>query len=120
MTRVIDQAHVDHYAVAAHDMNPIHRETPQAYAGPFARPVAHGMIVLALASEAMADAVGGAAWAACGALKVRWRAPAFPPIRVTARATLKSHVDGLATYEVLCADEAGEALLTGTATARIA
>ena len=118
VTRVIDQAHVDRYAVAAHDMNPIHRETPQAYAGPFARPVAHGMIVLALASEAMGDAVGGA-WVASGALKVRWRAPAFPPLRVTARATLKSHVDGLATYEVVCADEAGEALLTGTATARM-
>ena len=119
VTRVIDQSHVDRYAVAAHDMNPIHRETPEAYAGPFGRPVAHGMMVLALVSEAMTDAVG-AAWAAAGALKVRWRSPAFPPVRVTARATLKSDVDGVATYDIVCEDESGETLLTGTASARLA
>jgi len=116
VTRVIDQSHVDRYAIAAHDLNPIHRETPEAYAGPFGRPVAHGMIVLALASEAMADAVGEA-WARGGALKVRWRAPAYPPVRVTARATLKSEADGVATYDLVCEDDAGEAFLTGTATA---
>jgi acyl dehydratase len=97
-------------------MNPIHRETPEAYAGPFGRPVAHGMMVLALVSEAMTDAVGDA-WAAAGALKVRWRSPAFPPVRVTARAMLKNEADGIATYDIVCEDDAGETLLTGTATA---
>ena len=116
VTRVIDQAHVDRYAVAAHDMNPIHRETPEAYAGPFGRPVAHGMMVLALVSEAMTDAAGDG-WASAGALKVRWRSPAFPPVRVTARATLRGEADGIATNDIVCEDERGETLLTGTATA---
>ena len=114
VTRLIDQARVDRYAVAAHDMNPIHRETPEAYAGPFGQPVAHGMLVLALVSEAMGEA-WGEAWAQRGALKVRWRQPALVPVRVTARATLRAEADGLATYDVVCEGGVRTVLLTGTA-----
>lgn len=119
ITRLIDQARVDRYAEAARDPNPIHRETPEAYAGPFGRPVAHGMLVLALVSEAMTDA-HGEAWAASGALKVRWRTPAVTPCIVTATASLKSDADGMATYDVACETEEGEVLLTGTASVRYA
>ncbi|RLT33677.1 MAG: hypothetical protein DWI58_21655 [Chloroflexi bacterium] len=118
VTRLIDQPRVDRYAVAARDPNPIHRETPEAYAGPFGRPVAHGMLVLALMSEAMTNALGEA-WERSGSLKVRWRQPALVPIEVTARATLKSESDGVATYDLICEDTAGEALLTGTASVRL-
>ncbi|MGE3857194.1 MAG: MaoC family dehydratase [Dehalococcoidia bacterium] len=118
VTRLIDQPRVDKYAVAARDPNPIHRETPEAYAGPFGRPVAHGMLVLALLSEAMTNAFGEA-WERGGSLKVRWRQPALVPIEVTARATLKSEAGGVATYDVACEDGAGEALLTGTASVRL-
>ncbi len=117
VTRRIEQERVDRYAVAGRDPNPIHRETPEAYAGPFGRPAAHGMILLALVSEAM-GAVFGLAWAETGAFKVRWRSPALPPVTVTAAATLKKDVDGLATYEVAVTDEHGETLLTGTTTVR--
>ena len=118
VTRLIDQSRVDRYAVAARDPNPIHRETPEAYAGPFGRPVAHGMLVLALVSEAMSNAFGEA-WERGGSLKVRWRQPALVPLEVTARATLRSESDGLATYDVLCEDANGEVLLTGTASVRL-
>jgi 3-hydroxybutyryl-CoA dehydratase len=118
VTRLIDQPRVDKYAVAARDPNPIHRETPEAYAGPFGRPVAHGMLVLALVSEAMTNAFGEA-WERGGSLKVRWRQPALVPVEVTARATLKSEADGVATYDVSCEDAHGEALLTGTASVRL-
>ena len=111
-------ARVDRYAVAARDMNPIHRETPEAYAGPFGRPVAHGMLVLALVSEAMSNAFGEA-WARGGSLKVRWRQPALVPVCVTARATLRTEANGLAVYDVVCEDDHGEALLTGTASVRV-
>ncbi|MEX2446597.1 MAG: MaoC/PaaZ C-terminal domain-containing protein [Dehalococcoidia bacterium] len=117
VTRSYEQSNVDRYAVGARDMNPIHRETPEAYAGPFGRPVAHGMLVLSLVSEAMSTAFGDA-WERGGTLKVRWRQPAFVPIKITVLASLKSEVDGLATYEVVCASAAGETLLTGTATVR--
>jgi acyl dehydratase len=117
VTRLIDQARVDRYAIAARDPNPIHRDSPEAAAGPFGRPVAHGMLVLALVSEAMTEAFGQR-WAESGSLKVRWRSPAVPPISVTARATLKSAHEGLAVYDVLCEDPTGEVLLDGTASAR--
>lgn len=118
VTRLLDQPRVDRYAEAAHDPNPIHRETPEAYAGPFGQPVAHGMLVLAVASEALTDAFG-AAWGETGTLKVRWRSPALTPVTVTATVTLRGEVDGVATYDVTCADQRGETLLTGTASARV-
>ncbi len=117
LSRLIDQALVDRYALAARDPNPIHRDTPEAYEGPFGQPVAHGMVVLALVSEAMTLAFGSR-WAESGSLKVRWRSPAFPPITVTCRATLKSAHDGLAVYDVVCEDPTGVVLLDGTASAR--
>ena len=116
LTRLIDQPRVDRYAEAAHDPNPIHRDTPQAAASQFGRPIAHGMLVLALVSEAMAAAFGER-WAAGGSLRIRFRAPALPPITVTARAELRSAADGVATYDVACEDGDGETLLSGTASA---
>lgn len=117
VTRLIDQPRVDRYAVAARDPNPIHRETPEAYAGPFGQPVAHGMIVLGLVSEAMTGAFGEA-WPQTGSVKVRWRNPGLTPFTATARAELKRDLDGVATYDITCTDDRGETLLTGTATVR--
>ena len=119
VSRLIDQPRVDRYAAAARDHNPIHRVGPAAGAGPFGRPIAHGMLVLALVSEAMA-ATFGERWARGGTLKVRWRAPAVPPVTVTARATARAVADGVASYDVLCETDAGELLLTGTASAPLA
>ncbi len=116
VTRLIDQPRVDRYAEGARDPNPIHRDTPEAAASQFGRPIAHGMLVLALVSEAMAAAFGER-WAAGGSLRIRWRAPALPPLTVTARAELRSTADGVATYDVVCEDDGGETLLSGTASA---
>ncbi len=114
VTRLLDQPRVDRYAEAAHDYNAIHRETPEAMASPFGQPIAHGMLVLALVSEAMTGAFGER-WATAGALKVRWRAPALTPSEVTATADFKRESDGRLEYDVRCVDADGNALLTGTA-----
>ena len=116
VTRLIDQSRVDRYAVGARDQNPIHLETPEAQASQFGRPVAHGMLVLSLISEAMTNTFG-ARWCAGGHLKVRWRAPALQPVTVTATAQLRKVADGFASYDVSCEDEHGTVLLTGTARA---
>lgn len=118
VTRLIDQARVDRYAVGARDYNPIHLETPEAAASQFGQPVAHGMLVLALVSEAMTNAFGRR-WAEGGHVKVRWRAPALTPVTVTASAELRKIADGVASYEVSCEDEHGTVLLTGTALAPV-
>jgi 3-hydroxybutyryl-CoA dehydratase len=114
--RLIDQARVNEYARAAHDMNPLHLESPEAAGSQFGKPIAHGMLVLALVSEVMASGFGER-WAAGGYLKVRWRAPAIPPVTVTASAELKRTDGGVATYDVACTADDGTVLLTGTARA---
>jgi acyl dehydratase len=119
LTRVIDQAMVEAYAAAARDPNPLHTDIEYAKTTPFGRPIAHGMLILAFVAEAMGAAFGER-WASGGTLSVRWRQPASQPVTVTARASLRSDVDGTATYDVTCEDETGALLLTGTASARYA
>ncbi len=116
VARLIDQKRVDAYADAARDRNPLHRDSPEAAEGQFGRPIAHGMLILSLVSEAMTGAFGER-WAKGGHLKVRWRAPAIPPVTVTASATLRRQADGLALYDVTTIAEDGTVLLTGTARA---
>ena len=69
VSRQIDQARVDAYADAAHDRNPLHLESPEAAASQFGKPIAHGMLVLALVSEVMASGFGER-WAARSVLRV--------------------------------------------------
>lgn len=114
VTRLLDQSRVDAYAEAARDHNPIHIDEAFAASAAFGQRISHGMLVLALVSEAM-TAVFGTRWAASGALKVRWRAPAVQPVTVTAHARLRSSDGGIATYDVTCESEDGTVLLAGTA-----
>jgi len=114
ISRLIDQDRVNSYADAARDHNPLHLNTPEARAGQFGRPVAHGMLILALVSEMMSNTFG-LRWAEQGHLKVRWRAPTFPPITVVSGAILKEDIDGIASYEIFCESDGGQKLLTGTA-----
>ena len=118
VTRLIDQERVDRYAAAARDPNPIHTDPAFAAASEFGRPIAHGMLVLALVSEAMSGAFGRR-WAESGTLKVRWRAPAVQPVELTAHAEPRGLSDGLARYDVSCVDAAGTVLLSGTASVNL-
>ena len=117
LTRFIDQERVLAYASAARDPNPLHTDPEFAKSTPFGRPIAHGMLVVALVSEAMAEAYG-VEWTRSGTLSVRWRSPAMHPVTVTARASLRGTKDGVATYDITCEDESGTQLLSGTASAR--
>ena len=72
------------------------------------------MLILAIVSEMMSNTFG-LQWAEQGHLKVRWRAPTFPPATVISNAILKEDIDGIASYEIFCEDEDGQKLLTGTA-----
>ena len=118
MTRLLDQARVVRYAKAARDPNPIHTDHAFAATTKFGHPIAHGMLVLALVSEAMAGAFGRR-WANAGTLEVRLRAPAVQPVTITAHAEPRALEDGLASYDVRCEDEAGTVLLSGSATVRL-
>jgi acyl dehydratase len=54
--RTITQADVLFFAGISGDFNPIHMDHPAAERGPFGRPVAHGLLGLAIASGLMGQA----------------------------------------------------------------
>lgn len=114
VTRLIDQDRVDRYALAARDQNPIHTDAEAAKSSGLNGRIAHGMLVLALVSEAMTGTFKQR-WAESGTLKVRWRAPAIQPIEVTAFAEPREIADGVASYDVRCETQSGAVLLNGTA-----
>lgn len=114
ISRLMDQRRVDAYARAARDPNPLHTDAVSAAEAGFERPVVHGMLLLALVSEAM-TATHGERWARSGTLKVRWRAPAMQPALVAAFLDPRSVDDGVASYDVRCELDDGTLLLAGTA-----
>ena len=114
VTRRIDLDRVRAYALAARDPNPLHTDPEFAATTEFGQPVIHGMLVLALLSEAM-GAQFGARWARAGQLKVRWRTPAFMPLEITAIAEPAALDGSVARYDIRCEAADGTVLLTGSA-----
>jgi 3-hydroxybutyryl-CoA dehydratase len=117
--RVIDQAAIARYAQASGDFNPIHLDPEFATQTPFGGTIAHGMLLLAYVGEMM-TARFGAAWLSESTLKVRFRAPARPGDRVTARGRVERMEHDAAGSErtvcaVECVNDRGETLLSGEA-----
>jgi 3-hydroxybutyryl-CoA dehydratase len=119
VTRALPQSRIDAYADASGDHNPIHIDPAFAAATPFGGTIAHGMLVLALIGEMMHGA-HGPAWIETGKLKVRFKAPTRPGDAVTASATETKRAGGVAEYAVQCANQAGEVLIEGRASVRVA
>ena len=114
VARTITQEQIDAYAAASGDHNPIHVDPAFAAATPFGGTIAHGMLVLALISEAM-HAAQGDAWTTRGRMKVRFKAPTRPGDTVTASAALVKETDDAVEYAVQCVRQDGETLIEGRA-----
>lgn len=111
----VTQAQIAKYADASGDRNPLHLDAEFAAATPFGRPVAHGMLVLAFASELLAHSFGRA-WLCGGKLRARFRSPVYPGDVVTAHGTLTSADAGQATYRVAVRNQDGVDVITAEAT----
>jgi 3-hydroxybutyryl-CoA dehydratase len=114
LSRTLDQGMLDRYADASGDHNPIHVDEAFARTTGMGGTIAHGMLVLSFISEMMAAAFGEA-WLRSGSLDVRFRAPARPGDRVTARAAAEEPKDGRLRYSVECVSQSGEVLISGAA-----
>ncbi len=115
LTRALSQTMIDRYASASGDFNPIHIDAAFAATTPMGGTIAHGMLVLALIAEMMTAAFGRD-WLTSGKLEVRFRAPARPGDRLTARArAIDDDEGGSFRYAVECLNEREEQLITGTA-----
>ena len=112
--RRITQGQLAAYADASGDHNPLHLDADFARGTPYGKPIAHGMLVLALVSELMTRSFG-AAWLRGGRLKTRFRAPVFPGDTVRASGALKAQDGARATYEVTVTNQDGEQVITGDA-----
>ena len=124
LERTVTQGRIDAYALASGDHNPIHLDPDFAAATPFGGTIAHGMLLLAYASAALARAFG-LAWLETGSLKVRFRNPAPAGTTVTARGRVErleprehSEEDSGVQYAIcaiLLQDPHGASLITGEA-----
>ncbi len=75
--RSVTQQRIAAYAVASGDHNPLHTDAKFAATTQFGGTIAHGMILFGYMSDALSVSYG-AAWAATGSIRARFRAPARP------------------------------------------
>ncbi len=118
LVRAVTQDKIRRYAEAVGDFNPIHVDEEFARSTPFGGTIAHGMLVLAYASDMMAAAFGDA-WSRSGRLRARFKAPARPGDNLTIQATARRATAGEGgvtyEYEITCSNQDGETLLTAGA-----
>ena len=119
--RQIDQTRIELYAEASGDFNPIHVDREYAESTQFGSTIAHGMMVAAVVSEAMATTFGRL-WAEDGRMKLRFKAPVYPGDTVTAFGEVKRVADRDGASELVCSvgvrRQTGEVAITGEATVR--
>jgi 3-hydroxybutyryl-CoA dehydratase len=121
LEREVRQAQVDLYADAAEDHNPIHIDPDFARQTPLGGTIAHGMLILAYASELL-SATFGDAYTTRGSLDARFKNPARPGdvIRVSGQVTkLEPDADGLVvTCQFNCENQNADTVIVGKAKVR--
>ena len=116
--KLIDQAHIERYARASGDYNPIHIDQEFAASTQFGGVIAHGMMVAAAISEMMTAAFGRN-WADTGKTRIRFRSPVRPGQTITAQGKVRSVVETGRGDRILCSvsvvTENGETAIAGQA-----
>ena len=79
----ISQTHINLYANASGDFNPIHIDEEFGRNSQFKGNIAHGMMIAATISELMTKTFG-IAWFKTGTMKIRFKAPVYPEDTITA------------------------------------
>jgi 3-hydroxybutyryl-CoA dehydratase len=110
----ITQDSINRYAQASGDHNPLHIDPEFAATTRFGGTIAHGMLILAFASEMLTSAFGER-WINGGRLKIRFRGAARPGDTVTAAGHVASVSDGKITCSITCSNQSGETLMSGEA-----
>jgi len=118
----ITQEHINLYAEASRDFNPIHIDEDFAKRTPLGGTIAHGMLVLAYISQMMTNSFGEN-WLTGGKLNVRFKAPARPKDTITISGKIIKaetiELQKLVKCDVLCSNQNGEAIITGEAIVRL-
>ena len=113
----LSRTQIVQYAGASGDYNPLHSDEIYAtkVAG-FPTVFAHGMLTMGLTGRILTDWVGDGRLLSYG---VRFEKQVWPGDTLTATATVESIEDGVASLTVVTVNEAGDRVLSGTASARL-
>ncbi len=114
LKREVTQEHINLYAAASGDYNPIHTDPQFASQTPLGGTIAHGMLILAYVSELMTGSFG-IDWLGGGSLGARFKAPARPgdTITVSGRVTAVQREGGFTSVscDVLCQNQKAEPVI---------
>lgn len=112
--RQVTQEHINLYADASKDFNPIHLDPEFARQAGLDGTIAHGMLILAYLSEFMTDSFGKS-WLNSGNLNARFKRPAYPgdTITVSGKVTGVQRENGsvLIDCDVLCRNQRDEPVI---------
>jgi len=118
----VTQENINLYARASGDYNPIHIDEEFARKTPAGGTIAHGMLILAYASQVMTEAFGKS-WLTGGRFNVRFKAPARPGDTITAEAKIRNVQSDIeqttVSCDVLCSNQKGETVISGEAVVRV-
>jgi 3-hydroxybutyryl-CoA dehydratase len=116
LERRVTQEHINLYASASGDFNPIHIDPEFARKTPAGGTIAHGMLILAYVSEFMTNSFE-MDWLTGGNLSARFKVPARPGdiITVSGEITGIQKEDGATCIycDVFCQNQRGEAVIIG-------
>jgi 3-hydroxybutyryl-CoA dehydratase len=118
----VTQQDINLYAEASGDFNPIHIDEAFAAQTPLGGTIAHGMLILAYASEMMTRAFGSS-WLDGGRISIRFKAAARPEDTITTSGKIDSieDKDGIphASCSLECCNQKGEVIITGGAVVKL-
>ena len=116
------QSKINLYAEASGDYNPIHIDEAFAAKTPLGGTIAHGMLILAYASEMMTQAFGQS-WLEGGKLSIRFKAPVRPQDTITTSGKVDSieDKDGIphVNCSLECRNQNGDVVISGGAVVKI-
>lgn len=119
LTRQVTQEHVNLYAQASRDFNPIHLDPEFARKARLPGTIAHGMLILAYVSGYMTGYFG-LNWLTGGNLNIRFKAAARPSDTLTISGKIikivKDRASTKIVCDVICRNQNNEPVITGEAT----
>lgn len=122
LSKPVMQEDINLYARASGDYNPIHIDEEFARKTPAGGTIAHGMLILAFASQMMTEAFGKS-WLTGGRFNVRFKIPARPGDTITVAGQIRNVQSDTeqttVSCDVLCSNQKGETVISGEAIVRV-
>jgi 3-hydroxybutyryl-CoA dehydratase len=118
----VTQQHINMYAEASRDFNPIHINEEFAKKTAAGGTIAHGMLNLAYVSQMMTSAFGRS-WLENGRFNIRFKMPARPGDDLTIQGKIEKIIPDndttVVTCSVSCTNQKGETVINGEASVRL-